>query len=264
MAMKRRYFWTILPVLFFIILIQTACSPLNTPTPLPSSTPEILTATPTTTLTIVWFPPTPTSTPYPTPTVVITPTVDIKPEFNEILFYDDFSDPSFWPQSRSSVGSVSVNNNELTIAISQSKGYLFTLRQQTILDDYFVEVTASPSICRDADEYGMLIRVTPNTDFYRFSLTCDGQTRLDKYYNGVASTRQPLVYSSEVPPGAPSLSRLGIWIKGREMNFFINDIFQFSVLDPSLTTGTIGFFARAAGDGAVTVNFSELVIHNVK
>jgi len=264
MVMTRGSIGILLPVLFFIIIIQTACSPLSTLSPLPTITPQILTETPTPTPTIVWFPPTQTYTPYPTPTVVITPTVNIKPDFNEILIYDDFSDPSFWSQSRSSVGNVTVSNNELTIAISQPKGYLLSLRQQTILNDFYAEVTSSPSICRASDEYGMLIRVTPNNDFYRFSLTCDGQTRLDKYYNGVASTRQPLIYSSEVPPGAPSVSQLGVWIKGKEMNFFINDIFQFSVIDPSITSGTIGLFARAAGDGAVTVNFSELIIHNIK
>lgn len=45
-----------------------------------------------------------------------------------------------------------------------------------------------------------------------------------------------------------------------EMRFFINDVFQFSVMDPSITSGLIGVFARAFGEDHVTVNFSALKV----
>lgn len=251
----------LLPVILLALTLLgiAACTPLQTPPPLPTSTPLPPTLTPT--ATVVWFPPTPTPTAYPTPTAIITPTVNILPEYGNIIISDDFSDPSLWGQTKGSVGSVAVANNELTIAIKQPRGYLYSLRQQTNLSDFYAEITASPSICRDGDEYGLLFRVSPSFDFYRFSLTCNGQTRLDKYFKGVASSPQPPLYSSEVPPGAPSSSRLGIWASGRDLHLYINGVYQFSIRDASIPTGTLGVFARASGEGAVTVNFSNLVVY---
>jgi hypothetical protein len=86
--------------------------------------------------------------------------------------------------------------------------------------------------------------------------------RLDKYYNQIASSPQPWTLSGAVPPGAPSLSRIGVQAQGKELQFFVNDQFQFSVQDPSLTGGSLGFFARSANDTSVTVSFSELEIYH--
>jgi len=69
--------------------------------------------------------------------------------------------------------------------------------------------------------------------------------------------------SGAVPPGAPSSSRLGVWAEGKEMRFYINNEFQFSVSDPSLVSGTIGVFIRSAGENAVTVSFSDLVVREI-
>ena len=248
-------------IFFLLIGLAVSCAPLQTPPPMPTNTPIPTTETPTPTK--IWFPPTPTYTSFPTPTVAISPTINIQPQFGVVILEDDFSDGSKWTQTQGAIGSATVTNNELTIALSQERAYLFSLRSEPYFKDFYAEVTASPSICRGDDEYGILFRVSPSFDFYRFSLTCNGQTRLDKYYHGTASSPQPPIYSSEVPPGAPSISRLGIWVSGKEMQFFINNVYQFSVHDPSITQGTLGFFARAAGEGAVTINFTDLIVYDV-
>lgn len=242
--------------------ILSGCAPLRTPLP-PLPTETVHVDIPTPTATEIWFPPTPTPSPFPTATQPITPTLSIEPEFGEVLFMDDFSNPEMWGQTKGPVGSAVVSNNELTIAIAQPSGYLYSLRQNTNLDNFYVEITTNPSICRGEDEYGLLVRVTPSFDFYRFSLTCDGRTRVDKYYRSVASSPQPLTYSSEVPPGAPSQSRLGVSLSGKELQFFIDDVLQFTVTDQSIIAGTLGVFSRASADGPVTVNFSNLIVWDI-
>ena len=97
-------------------------------------------------------------------------------------------------------------------------------------------------------------------EFYRFSLTCDGQLRLDKYFGGRASSPQPLEPSGSVPRGAPSDSRLGVWALGSDLRFYVNGDFQFSLHDPSLPSGGIGVFARSGGENAVSISFSNLEI----
>jgi hypothetical protein len=129
------------------------------------------------------------------------------------------------------------------------------------LSDFYAEIKASPSICRDGDEYGFLLRVSSSLDFYRFSLTCDGQTRVDKFIKGNASSPQPLTMSGAVPPGAPSNSQLAVWAVGKEMRFFANGEHLFTVYEPTLPSGGIGVFARASGEDDVTVSYSNLVVY---
>jgi len=257
-------FWLLLVgLLLFGGLSLPACLPVlvslePTATPSPSQTPTLV---PTQTPTIVWFPPTSTFTPFPTP--VISPTAEMRPGIGEVVLTDDFADADEWELKSSEEGSVALSKNELTIAISQSRAYFFSLRQTPILGSFYAEITASPSLCRGLDEYGLLLRAAGDSDYYRFSLSCDGQVRLDRVVNGQASSPQPWVLSGAVPPGAPSVSRLAVWAVGSEMRFFVNDQYQFSVRDPVLTSGLLGIFARSAGDNAVTINFSDLVIREI-
>jgi hypothetical protein len=182
-----------------------------------------------------------------------------------VIFQDDFSDPQAWLLSTTQKGSVALGVSELTIAIAEKneKAYLVSTRQEPAFSDFYMEITASPSLCRGKDEYGVLLRVASLADYYRFSLSCDGSVRMDRIYHGQASSPQTWLLSGAVPPGAPSSSRLGVWAVGPEMRFFVNDEYQFTVKDPLLSSGLLGVFARSASDMAVTVNFSELVVYMV-
>lgn len=244
-------------VLLLLALAISACMPPATslpPEPTPTPVPPTFTITPT----LVWFPP--TSTPTPFATLPITPTQDMRPPMGDILLEDNFSQETGWTLAKTSLSSIAIGVNELTLALHQPGGYLYSLRRDTSLDDFYLEITASPNLCRGPDEYGLLLRVSPLLDYYRFSLTCDGQTRLDKLFNGTASSPQPLILSGAIPPGAPSSSRLGVWAKGREMRFYANGEYLFTVSDPSLRNGSLGVFVRSNGDNDITVNFSDLII----
>lgn len=249
-----------LAALLLMILGLAACLQAPTPLPpLPTATPLPPTNTPTPT--VVWFSPTATFTPFPTPTQALTPTLDTRPQYGALILSDDFSQTDPWTLGRTTTGSLAIALNELTVAVAQPGGYLFSVRQQPSLTNFYVEITASPSLCRGQDEYGMLLRYAPSKNFYRFSLSCDGQVRLDRFYNGIASSPQPWMLSGAVPPGAPSSSRMAVLAVGKEMRFYVNDQFVFSVNDPAIPTGNLGVFARSAGDTVVTVNFSDLKIY---
>lgn len=255
----RRTWHTVFVVACLVTL--SACAAPSSPAP--SETPTIPPPTDTPTPTIVWFPATATITPFPTTT--IQPTPDQRPGIGDLIFSDDFSDPSAWTQSRTAEGSVAVVNNELTIAIAEDneRAYLSSVREQPVFSNFYVEITASPSLCQGKDEYGLLLRVSPGLDYYRYSLSCDGNLRLDRVVQGQASSPQPWLLSWSVPPGAPSIVRLGVWAYGDEMRFFVGDVYQFTVRDPLLSSGGFGVFARSASDMAVTVNFSALDVYAI-
>jgi hypothetical protein len=180
-----------------------------------------------------------------------------------MVFEDDFSSPGAWQLGQSRQGTVAMGQDELTFAIVESRAYLFSTRTEPTFGNFYAEITASPNLCAGLDEYGLLFRLGSIGDFYRYSLSCDGQVRLDRVVGGTAGSPQPWLVSASVPRGAPSSSRLGVWAVGRELRFFINDEFQFAVSDSYHGSGLLGVFARSAGENAVTVSFSDLKVYSV-
>jgi len=228
------------------------------PTETPTSAPPTGTPTPTT----VWFPPTATFTPFPTSTA-LPPTPEQRPGIGALLLQDDFSSGQSWALSEKEGASARMGKDELSIAISMKRIYHFSLRLEPQLGNFYAEITANPSLCRGLDEYGLLIRAQSANDYYRFSLSCDGQVRLDRILHGQASSPQPWLLSGDVPPGGPSSSRLGVWAVGAEMRFFVNGNFQFAVNDGQIPSGALGVFARSASDEALSVNFADLSVWEV-
>ena len=231
----------------------TQISPTSTPTLAPTGTP---------TPTVVWFPPTPTQT-----RVVKaepTATLELRPGVGDMIFEDNFSsDSNAWLLGQNENGTTAIGLNEITIAIIQPRAYLSSIRSEPTFSDFYAEITASPSLCAGLDEYGLLFRVRSTGDFYRFSLSCNGQVRLDRVVGGTAGSPQPWLVSATVPRGAPSTSRLGVWAHGSDLRFFVNDEYQFAVIDSYHDIGNLGIFARSAGENAVTVSFSELKVYQI-
>ncbi len=229
----------------------TAAPPLPTVTasPAPTDTPEP---------TVVWFPATATHTPFPTP--VVTPTALISLDLGPVLYEDTFDTPAAWDIHTLPDGQISLADGRLSLAVTGERGFLFSVRQSTVLTDFYAEITARTSLCMGADEFGLMLRVTGDLDYYRYSLSCDGRVRLDRINQGAAAALQAWIPGGIVPPGAPGSARLGAWVVGDVLQLFVDGQLQFSVKDPLIQAGSIGVFARAAENSPVTVSFSDLQV----
>jgi hypothetical protein len=188
--------------------LPAAAFPLETPT---ATSPPTATLTPT--ATFVWFPPTATFTP--APTRGVTPTLDLRPSYGELIFADDFSESGPWQVSKTSSGNIAVGANRLNIAINQPRLLLTSLRAAPEIGDYYLEITARANLCSGEDEYGLLFRHASASDFLRYSVSCSGQVRLDKISGGNASSPQPWTLSGAFAPGAPNEVRLGSARRGQ-------------------------------------------------
>ena len=245
---------------FFIItcgLLLTACSGMGLDSV--TATPRPPTPTPLQTPTPIWFPATATPTPQPVRTQIATP--EMLTGLGSIIATDDFSRFSTWDTASSDQGSASISRDRLTLAV-QPGVYLISLQRNIVAGDFYAEITARPSLCRGADEYGFLARANAIT-YYRFSLTCSGQVHAERISLNERHDLHEPVFSGDVPPGAPGEVRIGVWAAGPELRLFLNGRFQFSINDLNLSSGTVGVFARAAGDTPVTVTFSDLVVRAV-
>lgn len=223
------------------------------------STPIPLTETPPPTSTRVWFPPSAA----PTPQLLSTkePTPEMRPGLGAKILTEDFSNPLDWELASSNEGSSSISARRLTLA-AQSRVYMTSLRRDTLLDNYYAEIVAQPSLCKNEDSYGILIRANGGS-YYRFAFACNGTARAERVNNSVRLVLQQPLPSGDVPPGAPGKVLIGVWAVESEFRLFLNGRFQFSINDPSFPIGSIGVFVRSAGETPVVVSFSDLTIQAV-
>lgn len=187
----------------------------------------------------------------------------MRPGTGGAIYRDDFSKESLWFTGRVNEGNITITRNEITLAISQPKITLASLNNELVVQDFFLELNASSSLCRDDDHYGILARASSPTDGYRLLVNCSGLIRLERIKNMTLVVLQDWTASGQIRPGPLQNSRLGFWAQGREIRIFINDVFQFSASDPVWQSGQIGVIARTAGDTPLTVSFSDLQVYSL-
>ena len=184
----------------------------------------------------------------------------MSPGIGRIILEEDFSDDSLWDIAVSDDASASISRSRLTL-VARSGFYLASMRRELPLSDFYAEITARPSLCRGEDNYGLVVRGV-GSSFYRFVLACNGMIRAERITGGTRLPLQEPVPSGDAP-GAPGEVRIGVWAVGNEMRLFLNDRYQFSVVDPSFPSGSLGVFVRSAGETPVTIVFSDLAIYEV-
>ena len=242
------------------VFLLTACSAIVPETATPVQLSPTATIAPSPTATIVWFPP--TNTPTIAPTRIVEPTEELNPGLGDILVQDAFIPGSNWSTGRFQAGNVVAVDQSLTLAVQQPKGFLISFLSQPVLDSFDLQVNVNVSLCRDEDSYGLLIRSASEWDYYRFLVNCQGFVRAERVRNSQTTLMQDWTRAGVIP-GAPVSNKLEIWALGKEMRFFVNDSFIFSVSDPVFPSGQVGVFARSGAENAMTVNFSNMVIRSL-
>ena len=247
----RKAYW----ILAVGSLLLTSCSGSNSSTavvptmPLPTLTP---------TATINWFPatntPTPLSTPRPTPTTVLLPGLGSR------VLEDSFSRADNWEISVYIAGQGIISNDQITLSIPDgSEGATITAFLEGFQgSDYFSRATVRLSLCKGRDQVGILFRATSLLDFYRFSITCSGETRLERVVDGQPFVIRDWAFSPDAPLGAPGEVTLGVSASGQDLKFFLDDRFQFAIQDGIFSEGGLGLYLRASSDSPVTVNVTDL------
>ncbi|MCJ7696289.1 MAG: hypothetical protein MUO40_12820 [Anaerolineaceae bacterium] len=255
-----RYFW--LAGICLLIFLSGCTNPAVTEIPLISET-----ATPTfePSPTIDWFPATPTPTATPREEqAAATPQPNPVMNLGEMILSDDFSDSALWRTIKTSAGNVVYGEKALSLAVVGGKGLLTSESVHQLPQDFYLEISASVSLCQYGDQYGLLFWQLAPGDSYRLVLTCDGRLRMELLSGSSAVVLQDWTVASKMMPGAPTQQQIGLWAKDGELQVFINGTYQFSVNTNADRAGGLGVFARAAGETAVTVGFADLKVYRVK
>jgi hypothetical protein len=243
-----------------------ACSgPIQPEPTLPSPEPVIeAESTPTPSPTIDWFPA--TETPTASVTLPPSPTPILLPGLGGVTYTDDFSEPSRWLRAKSEpdgTNSVIIERNRATIAINTTPATISSLHQELFLADFYAEMDVSVNRCEATDVYGLLIRAAGDFDSYRYTLNCQGETRVERMRDSIVYPLVEWTPSGDVPPGAPGEVTLGVWASGVEMRFFLNGRLQFRITDPVFRNGALGIFASARSPFGMNVSFQDLTLRSV-
>lgn len=230
-------------------ILATPTIPIPTQTPLPTPT-------------FNWFPASETPEPEAGATAETFPTLEMSPDLGEITLTDAFTRASLWDTATSDEASAEVLNGQINLAAS-SDVFMYSLRRNLTAGNFYMEITATPSLCRGADTYGVLVRANA-VAYYRFSLTCDGNVSAERNSGSKRLLLQSSVVSGDAPRGAPGQVRIGVWAGGTQMRLFLNDHFQFSINDANYDSGTVGVFVNSATKNPIIVSFSELTIYDVE
>jgi hypothetical protein len=253
-SIKSKYGILLLAVIGSILLAactgtteQPSMDALFSPTP-------TLTPTPTT----QWFPVTATAMYVAVSTA--TPNPGANPEFGSLIFSDQTNTDKNWPASQTVNGSVLVNEGSVTLAISTPRRLLTVFRNNTSLIDYYFESTMNVSLCKKEDVMGVLFRAAGSQSYYRLLFNCQGMITLQQVIGGTPSPIKDWALSNQVQSGLNPAVKIGIWVSGKIIRIYLNDQLQFETTNNVFSDGGIGFYARSAGDTAVTVKFSSISV----
>jgi hypothetical protein len=250
---------------FLIVLMAGLCSGCSVlvppPTPMPTAT---ATQTHTPTATVDWFPATATPTGTPRATATPQPTLpDQKAGVGGLLVSDDFTDLALWATRQGQSGNIAFGNNNLTLALAQEDVYLSSRSQHPLPQNFYLEMTIETSLCFPEDQFGLLFWQQSEGDFYRLSLSCASEYRLELIQGGQSVVLRNWENAARMQPGAPAENRVGLWVHQGQFRLYINDVFQFEEKLAQDRDGLLGVFGRTASNAALTVKFSDLQIYEV-
>jgi hypothetical protein len=218
-----------------------------TPEPLPSPTPTFAFPTLIPTVTV-------TSVPSPTPSAGIA--VDAGP----ILFQANFSPEEGWRLSSDADGGASLSAGSLVIAVSRPNASRYVIVPVPPVADFLLEARIRAGLCGAEDEIGLLFRVSPQEDHYRFTLDCQAEVRLTRVLGSSAAVLAGPLDAPNAIPGSPAENQIAILARGGAFTFFVNGAEVLRSHDPHLTSGHFGFFVRSASQGQTTAALTSLSV----
>lgn len=217
-------------------------------------------STPTQVIPTATLPPTATMTPPPS----LTPTLssgDPRASLGKPTFYDGFADSSHWPLYTDDHVSFVIKNNELNMTAFNPdfwEGWMITT---PVIDDNYLEMTATFRNCAGQDRYGMLSRATKvgeDYEGYFFGITCDGRYSLRIWADGKFTTLVDWTQTDFINSGENAGNRIGLLAKGDRLAMYANGNLLQEVQNDSYSAGKFGVFIGSAASTNFKVRVDEI------
>lgn len=222
---------------------------------------------PTITLTAALLPTdTPTLTPTATNTLTATPPIGdpvltlgnptwstrFTDSYGLYLYEDDAASFNIVDQKFVMIGKTANSNDRWTLTPSA-----------WILDNYYLEMTATTDQCDGLDHYGFVFGIPyPADNPVRLArLSCNGSYSYSYYDNSIDSKFHYLkqwTSSPSILAGSNQTNRLGVQVKGNTVRLYANGNLLAEINDPQIAAGRFGMVVGAANTPNFTVRLSNI------
>jgi hypothetical protein len=164
-----------------------------------------------------------------------------------------------WQLDSDATAELEIADGVLSIHVHSPNHVAWAYVERTFTD-FRLRVEATPVGGPLDNEYGVLIRMRENEQFYAFSISADGYARVARY--NVPNLEQTILGSDWTLTPAVQQGQatnvLTIEARGPQFKFWVNDELVAEVEDDTLSKGGLGLYAGAFSEPGVHVHFDNL------
>jgi hypothetical protein len=179
---------------------------------------------------------------------------------NQILFQDDFSDPtSGWVTQRSANQIMDYEKNSFRIWVNQPNFDYWSVPNLRFTD-IRIEVTASKVAGPDDNDFGIICRYKDSNNFYSFLISSDGYFGISKRKDGVHQIigAEGMKHSTKILSGNAK-NRLRADCIGTSLILYVNDEKLLETQDSDFAVGDVGLLAGSFNSTGVDILFNSFV-----
>jgi len=210
---------------------------------------------------------TPTETQSPTPTTAPTqgssPTPASDDPVNDLGQPDwkaSFIDNSYWFTFENEQTSIQVMNGALVLKSLKANNYENWSMSYPKISDFYLEMKATTGdSCRGKDRYGLIFRAPDPNQGYLFGISCNGSFRVRTWDGEEFDELVDWKGSEHILTGPNQTNRIGVWVDGEELSFYINGHRVAKLQDDTFRKGVFGAYIAAAETPGFTVSVSQVM-----
>jgi hypothetical protein len=186
------------------------------------------------------------------------------PTVSVLLYEESFDDPaSGWDVYDDGDSSASYVEGEYELAVTLDNYMAWGNPQlQDVPANLEVDVDSRQVEGPLDNNFGLLVRYQPEGDsFYWFEISSDGYYSVDLMDHDEWTTLVDWAESDAIYQGLDATNHLQVVCDGDHYNFYVNDIYLTSVIDGTLSGGTIGLAVGAFDEPGVRMRFDNVRVY---
>ena len=186
---------------------------------------------------------------------------------SSLLFQDQFiaGQTGAWILEGDAVGRTSILDERLLIEINEPRTMQFATLEDPLFSDFDLSVDARILEGDIRSSFGILFRVQDPNQFYRFEITGDGLSLVERRNADGSWTRlvDDWTATPAINPGVGVTNQLRIIAVGPTLSFYVNGILLHRLQDGQYKAGAIALDAGTFGQGGLRVVFDNVLVQPV-
>lgn len=195
----------------------------------------------------------PSATSLPTVSATVAATTTLPA--GQVLFEDDFSQPSVWDMSEDEIKKIVLAGGQLSFTVKTADRFAIMFNTSRQASNFYATLTAGGVACSYRHRYGLLFRLQNERRYYQFEADCDGRYRLSKVMDGALTPLQDWTSDPAIRAGSGVVNDLSVQAAGATLSVYANGTLLRQITDDTFSSGGFGLYAGAGAAGPFTAVF---------